>query len=721
MRSRAFGKGEGMMKVKSEVVAVEALHDNAASRPALSVIVPVYNSAECLKQCLAALARSQFDDFEALVVDDGSDEPVESLAASFGFKYLRIDGPGGPARARNLGAAQVNGRYIVFIDADVCIHPDALTRFAATLDSNPGIAAVIGSYDDSPADRNFLSQYKNLFHHYVHHASDGEIPTFWSGCGAIRREEFLAFGGFDDRRYRRPAIEDIELGVWMTAAGRRIKLDSRIRGKHLKRWTLLGLLKTDIFDRGVPWTRLMLRAGAMANTLNVKPAQRASVALVGLTCLSLLAALSWPKTLIAAAVFALVVTALNFDFYRFFAARSGIWFALRVAPLHWLYFIYCGFSVVLGTFLHYLDVARSGRGEEGEKRRQGDRETRKSYTLVSLSPLLPFFPSPALLFIMWPLAILALAYVWLAVDHGTLWLWGVTVHESGRYTLRETVFYFGHFLREIPVDVGMALFILAGFIKARGSVQDKSVERASAAWSSRILLAAAVGLMVVAVSIAAGRNGWAKVALDLLQFRTRDNLSEYGSHWQFHWLSTLWFGVAAMVGAPAIAWLCGQSYGTERQSQKLWMMAWGYFAALTAIFGVTGRIFTDARYVGHQAREIMTHGLITYPLAYGVLYFFATRLFSTRDRLLGRAAINFRPTDYIQAALVFLIPVYLGVVTLMGEGLEAGQPERGLAAMIGAHAFEHALDYLLVVFLVAGGYACYAWLIARRLERSVSI
>jgi glycosyltransferase involved in cell wall biosynthesis len=332
-----------------------SLKDEQAPRPTLSVIVPVYNSTAFLKQCLAALADSQYDDFEVLVVDDGSTEPVEPVVASFGFRYLRIDGPGGPARARNRGAAQVNGEYLVFVDADVLAHPDALARFAAAFASDPQIAAVIGSYDDSPAEQNFLSQYKNLFHHYVHHQSDGDVPTFWSGCGAIRRDLFLAFGGFDEKRYRRPAIEDIELGAWMSAAGHRIALDSRIRGKHLKRWTLWGLLKTDIFDRGVPWTRLMLRAGGMANTLNIKPTQRLSVALVGLTLLATVAAWQWPFTLFVAGALALIVTALNFDFYRFFASHSGVWFALRVAPLHWLYFCYCGFSVMWGTLLHYLE------------------------------------------------------------------------------------------------------------------------------------------------------------------------------------------------------------------------------------------------------------------------------------------------------------------------------------------------------------------------------
>ncbi len=49
----------------------------------------------------------------------------------------------------------------------------------------PDLAAVFGSYDDEPAAPNFLSQYKNLFHHFVHQQGSAEASTFWSGCGAI--------------------------------------------------------------------------------------------------------------------------------------------------------------------------------------------------------------------------------------------------------------------------------------------------------------------------------------------------------------------------------------------------------------------------------------------------------------------------------------------------------------------------------------------------------
>lgn len=323
--------------------------------PMLSVVVPVYNSAEYLKKCLAALAKSDFDNFDVLVVDDGSTESVEPIVAGHGYDYLRIEGPGGPARARNRGVARVKGKYLVFIDADVCVHHDTLSKFAAVFTADSTIDAVVGSYDETPAEPSFFSQYKNLFHHYVHLINAGHVSTFWSGCGAIRRDLFLAFGGFDEERYRRPAIEDIELGTWVSAAGFQIVLAPKVKATHLKRWTLWSILKTDVVDRGVPWIKLMLRAGAAANTLNAKSSQRVCVALTWLASALLPLAFWWPPLGIVALLLLSLVSALNFDFYRYFIAHSGVWFTLKVLPMHWLYFWYCGLCVIWGTLAHHLE------------------------------------------------------------------------------------------------------------------------------------------------------------------------------------------------------------------------------------------------------------------------------------------------------------------------------------------------------------------------------
>lgn len=322
-------------------------------KPTLSVVVPVYNSTSQLSQCLAALANSNMQGYEVIVVDDGSTEPVEPLVVERGFRYVRIEGPGGPARARNRGVAVARGEHVAFVDADVLVQSDTLSRISEAFDVDAGVVAVVGCYDDDPPGPGFVSQFKNLFHHYVHDRNAGEVVTFWSGCGAMKKDVFMKFGGFDEHRYRRPAIEDVELGTWVSSAGHRIVLDNRIRVKHLKQWTLWSMVKTDIIDRGIPWTRLMLRSGGVPDTLNVTGAQRLSVVLVYLTVGCVLLAAWRPVALIAAVVLAVIVTVLNLDFYRFISTRRGLGFVLRAVPLHWLYFLYCGASFVMGAATHF--------------------------------------------------------------------------------------------------------------------------------------------------------------------------------------------------------------------------------------------------------------------------------------------------------------------------------------------------------------------------------
>src|SRR5574341_1218107 len=199
----------------------------------ISVIIAVYNSADHLRPCLEHLARSTVACHECIVVDDGSTDASASVALESGAKVLSTGGPGGPARARNLGAKFAEGDLLFFLDSDVCVHPDTLARIQSAFDEDPKLDALMGSYDDSPESPDFLSQYKNLMHCFVHQRSRRRACTFWSGCGAVRRAVFFEHAGFDES-YQRPAVEDIELGYRMFMAGRQMILDKAIRVKHLK-------------------------------------------------------------------------------------------------------------------------------------------------------------------------------------------------------------------------------------------------------------------------------------------------------------------------------------------------------------------------------------------------------------------------------------------------------------------------------------------------------
>jgi glycosyltransferase involved in cell wall biosynthesis len=324
--------------------------------PILSVVVPVRNDPERLRACLLSIAASTLREHEVVVVDDASTDKTADVAAGLGARVVRQGERTGPAAARNHGVAEARGALVLFVDADVCVHPDTLERVVAGFEEDPRTDALFGSYDLSPGAPNFLSQYKNLFHHYVHQRSGGVATTFWTGCGAIRRSVFLEAGGFDVR-YRRPAIEDIELGVRLVRAGHRIVVRKDVQATHLKRWTLVGLLTSDVRDRGVPWTELILREGRAPNDLNLTTSERLRAVLAcGIAGLAAGALVGGPLPrllwLAALVVALLAFVAWNRDFYRFFARQRGIVFAARVVPLHVLYYLYSVLAFGIGLARH---------------------------------------------------------------------------------------------------------------------------------------------------------------------------------------------------------------------------------------------------------------------------------------------------------------------------------------------------------------------------------
>jgi GT2 family glycosyltransferase len=309
-------------------------------------------------------------DFELIVVDDGSTDDSAARALESGATVIRSPKPRGPAAARNLGAQAARSSLIFFVDADVGVHRQTLGRALARFEADPGLTALFGSYDDAPTAPGFVSQYRNLLHHFVHqqgsfHHEIRPAHTFWTGCGTIRRDAFLEYGGFDPRLYPRPAIEDIELGYRLTRAGHRIVLARDVLATHYKRWTLFEMVRTDIFRRGVPWTLLIKRTGTIESDLNVKASQKACVALTGLTLLAGLVSTVFGWAGIGVFIGPAAIVALNRGFFRFLARRKGAAFAVGALPLHLLYYSCCGLSVVIAQLYWQLrnravDTTRPG-------------------------------------------------------------------------------------------------------------------------------------------------------------------------------------------------------------------------------------------------------------------------------------------------------------------------------------------------------------------------
>lgn len=389
--------------------------------PHISVVIAVYNGGEDLDKCLAAVRKSSYPVYECILVDDASTDGMANPAAErHQARLIRLDKQKGPAAARNHGVAEARGDIIFFTDADVLLHPDAIARAVDALQSDAEVAAVFGSYDDQPGDSAFLSQYRNLLHHWVHQTGSDDASTFWTGCGAIQRKVFLELDGFS-LDFQRPSIEDIELGARLRKNGYKIRLLKNMNGKHTKQWAFWDMVKTDLFDRAIPWMLLLLRDKNLTNDLNLNYKSRIATVLAGLLGLVLfilvlsghLAAIvpvtlflissltgALPpvtgnhrgiKNLLTPAlvllislagywltpdplavvpmtlVLAIVVTYL--PFYQYVTSKRGDAFAIAMTPLQVVFFVSCALSIPIAFMLFYLGdrPAKAGTMDINEK------------------------------------------------------------------------------------------------------------------------------------------------------------------------------------------------------------------------------------------------------------------------------------------------------------------------------------------------------------------
>lgn len=333
----------------------------SASMPesALSIVIPVRNDARNLAICLAAQRGANVQPVEMIVVDDASTEDVSSIVSKTTARYLRLPKQVGAGAARNAGWRIAQGQMVLFVDSDVVVPSDASRRVLERFARDPNLVGVFGSYDDSPSVPSFYSQFRNLLHHYIHQNSNEDAHTFWAGFGAIRRSALESSGGFNEQMV---GMEDVELGMRLAAGGAKLYLDKSLQVKHLKRWTLASTVSTDIFQRAVPWTRMLLAAKNITADLNLTYASRLSAILVAtlMAIIGLLVAAAfhfrhWHAVpLLLAAIFVVSgLFALNRHFYSFLLCKRGFAFTTKAVAAHWLFYLYSGATFVVIWIAHH--------------------------------------------------------------------------------------------------------------------------------------------------------------------------------------------------------------------------------------------------------------------------------------------------------------------------------------------------------------------------------
>jgi glycosyltransferase involved in cell wall biosynthesis len=167
------------------------------ARPTVTVVIPCFNQARFLSGAVASVRGQRHHPVECIVVNDGSTDDTVSVARALGVHL--IDQPNrGVSSARNAGLAAARSDYVVFLDADDELLPDAVAVGAAALDSDPALAAVFGRCQEMTADGHAL---ESTVHNQVDPSrlyEDWLTRNFvWTpGAAIFRKQVLLETGGF---------------------------------------------------------------------------------------------------------------------------------------------------------------------------------------------------------------------------------------------------------------------------------------------------------------------------------------------------------------------------------------------------------------------------------------------------------------------------------------------------------------------------------------------
>ncbi|MFL5385029.1 MAG: glycosyltransferase family 2 protein [Longimicrobiaceae bacterium] len=197
--------------------------DPANGGPGISLVVPTHDDARYLAALLESVDRARGGmTVEVVVVDDSSPADAAAVAAlceRHGAVLERVRG--GPAAKRNRGAARARHDLVLFVDADCEVAPDTLRHHAALAGMEPGVGARVGlvEFPGEPSAAWDVVERTQFLGAFRMAARMPRAPWGVSCNLCVRREAFVAVGGFDEALLPVAGGEDVDLGLRLNAAG----------------------------------------------------------------------------------------------------------------------------------------------------------------------------------------------------------------------------------------------------------------------------------------------------------------------------------------------------------------------------------------------------------------------------------------------------------------------------------------------------------------------
>lgn len=212
----------------------------------VSIIVPAYNSASTIKECIEAIkSQNTQEKFEVIVVDDGSTDNTAEIAKKCGAKVFSQSNSG-PARARNLGAQKAKGEILVFTDSDCVPEKNWLTEMLAPF-SEAKVSAVQGAYrtrQKGLVARFVQAEIEERYQRMKRRAS--KLDWIGSYSAAYRKNDFSAAGGFDES-FPKASGEDPELSYKLQEKGHKLVFNPKAIVYHAHPDSLVKYFRTKFY------------------------------------------------------------------------------------------------------------------------------------------------------------------------------------------------------------------------------------------------------------------------------------------------------------------------------------------------------------------------------------------------------------------------------------------------------------------------------------------
>lgn len=230
--------------------------------PILSIVIPCFNAEKYIRGCLNSILRSEFQNYEVIVVDDNSKDKSREILKSYEhqpqIRVLYLDQNQGPAKARNLGVKNSSGKYLLFLDIDTEIDDSCVKAVVDKFEDDQKVGALQtkllrGQTSKIDAAGHFLS-----FFGFPYEIGGGKNESAHNketvifgprGAGmAIRREILEKIGGFDEDYFIYGEETDLSWRAWL--AGSEVHYFPQAKVYHFQKSSLNKKTEYRIFYEG---------------------------------------------------------------------------------------------------------------------------------------------------------------------------------------------------------------------------------------------------------------------------------------------------------------------------------------------------------------------------------------------------------------------------------------------------------------------------------------